>query len=805
MDDFEKLGVFYLGRPFDLETNTVKEGLLLYDSKDLVTHAVCVGMTGSGKTGLGITLLEEAAIDKIPAIIIDPKGDLSNLLLTFPELRGEDFRPWINEEDANKAGISADDFAAQQAKLWKDGLAEWGQDADRISRLKFAADFVIYTPGSNAGLPVAIVNSFPSPSETTREDAELFREQISGTATGLLGLLGIEADPIKSREHILISSILQAAWSGGEDLAVEELIKRIQTPPMVKIGIIDVESFYPQKERFELSMAVNNLLAAPGFGPWMEGEPLDIKNLLHTTEGKPRHAIFSISHLSEAERMFFVTLLLNRIVDWMSAQSGTSSLRTVLYMDEIAGYLPPVANPPSKRLWMTLIKQGRAFGVGCVLATQNPVDLDYKALSNAGTWLIGRLQTERDKEKVLEGLEVVSRGAGKEFDRAEMSRMLASLGRRVFLMNDVHEDAPVVFQSRWAMSYLRGPLTRAQIKSLMSSRKSQGGSVRPWPEAVQGEVATANASSKTTPVSSDRPLLPPDVAEYFIPLTSETTTSIVYDPMVIASVSVFYSDSRRGVSFDETKVYFAPISDGIVPVDWERASLRDVDPSCLETEARAGVRFSQLPPVAAKAKSYEKWGRELAGWCHRNCKLELLKSPSLRELSRPNEAEGDFRIRLQHAGREMRDTAVAKLREKYATKIRTMEEQIRRAELAVEREADQAKGQHAQTAISFGASVLGSLFGRKLTSLSNVGRVTTAARGVGRSFKEREDVGRAKANVEALRERQREMEGKIEMEAEALAARVDPAKEPLEPIIIKPTKSNISVKLIALAWVPRES
>ena len=805
MGDFEKLGIFYLGRPFDLEANKPREGLVLYDSKDLVTHAVCVGMTGSGKTGLGIALLEEAAIDNVPAIIIDPKGDLSNLLLTFPELRGSDLRPWINEEDAAKAGLTPEDYAANQAESWKNGLMEWGQSLERIERLKSAADFVIYTPGSNAGIPVAIVNSFTAPSESSREDSELFREQIDGTVTGLLGLLSIEADPIKSREHILISSILQAAWSEGEDLAIEDLIKRIQSPPMSKIGVIDIESFYPAKDRFELSMAVNNLLAAPGFGPWMEGEPLDIKRILHTPEGKPRHAIFSISHLSDPQRMFFVTILLNRVLDWMGAQSGTSSLRAVLYMDEIAGYLPPVANPPSKRLWLTLVKQGRAFGVGCVLATQNPVDLDYKALSNAGTWFIGRLQTERDKEKVLEGLEVVSHGAGKEFDRNEMGKILASLGRRIFLMNNVHEDSPVVFQTRWAMSYLRGPLTRGQIKTLMSSRRPDPGTSAGAPAMVAKTDASSQARTVGVEASDQRPLLPPEVNEYFIPTSPRDSVKVVtYDPTVLGSVNIFYTDSKRGISFAETKSYVAPFSDGVIPLDWDQSAESNIEPSQLEREGRSGAQYASLPAVAARAKSYEKWGRELAAWCHRTARLEVLKSPSLGSLSNPGESERDFRIRLQFSAREARDAAVEKLRKKHAPATRALEEKIRRAEYTVEREVGQAKSQHAQTAISFGASILGSLFGRKLASVANIGRVATAARGVGRSIKERDDISRAQANVEALRDQLRDLEESIAAETQALAARVDPTTEPLETVTIKPTKANITVQLIALTWVPRE-
>jgi len=422
-EDFEKLGVFYLGRPYDLASKQAKQSWLLYDSKDLVTHAVCVGMTGSGKTGLCIGLLEEAAIDGVPALIIDPKGDLANLMLNFPQLRGEDFAPWVNQDDARKKGLTPADYATQQAEMWKKGLGDWGQSGQRVQKLRDAADVVVYTPGSNAGIPVSILKSFAAPSEAILDDAEMLRERIGTTVTSLLGLIGVEADPIKSREHILLSTILDQTWKAGKDLDLASLIQQIQTPSVTKIGVLDLDSFYPSKERFTLAMQLNNLLAAPGFSAWLEGEALDVGQMLYSPDGKPRLAIFSIAHLNDAERMFFVTLLLSQTLGWVRAQSGTTSLRAILYMDEIFGYFPPVANPPSKQPLLTLLKQARAFGLGVVLATQNPVDLDYKGLANTGTWFIGRLQTERDKARVLEGLEGAAASSGRSSTNREWNRL----------------------------------------------------------------------------------------------------------------------------------------------------------------------------------------------------------------------------------------------------------------------------------------------------------------------------------------------------------------------------------------------
>lgn len=811
MQDFEKLGAFYLGRPYDLKSKQPKDGLILYDSKDLVTHAVCVGMTGSGKTGLCIALLEEAAIDGIPSLVIDPKGDLANLLLTFPDLQAEDFAPWVNEEDAQKKGLSTLKYAGAQAEVWKKGLADWGQDGARIRRFRDSADFRVYTPGSNAGIPVSILKSFSAPPQSVREDTELMRERINTTVTSLLGLLGIAADPIKSREHILISNILNSVWSAGNDLDIAALIQQIQTPPLTKVGVMDLDSFFPAKDRFELAMSLNNLLAAPGFSAWLEGEPLDVEQMLHSPNGKPRISILSIAHLSDAERMFFVSLLLNQTLGWMRMQSGTTSLRALLYMDEIFGYFPPVANPPSKTPLLTLLKQGRAFGLGVVLVTQNPVDLDYKGLSNTGTWFIGRLQTERDKARVLEGLEGIAAGTGQRFDREAMEQTLAGLSNRIFLLNNVHEDATEVFQTRWAMSYLRGPLTRTQIKLLMGPIKGQPTAVA----AAQAASVAAGVATRSEPINAmpspaaksvargnRQPILPPEVSQYFIPIRSDAPSgaTLIYQPLAVGAAEMRFSDKRIEATRELTVL--APISDGVIAVDWDQASPIDLPVADLEQSAEENAQFAELPGPAGKAKSYEKWQKDFAAWLYRNQKLELLKSPSLGQASNPDESERDFRVRLQQAAREQRDAAVEKLRGKYAPKLAALAEKKRRAEQAVEREAEQAKDQKMQTAISFGSTLLSSFLGRKSISLTTLGRATTAARGVGRSMKEAQDVERAEDTVAAVTQQIADLDAQFRAETEALVMAADPQTEALETVVVKPTKANIAVKLLSLAWAP---
>lgn len=785
MQEFEKLGAFYLGRPYDLEHKRPKEGLLLYDSKDLVTHAVCVGMTGSGKTGLCIALLEEAAIDKIPAIVIDPKGDLSNLMLTFPNLSADDFAPWTNEgEDA-----------AQKAQLWKDGLASWGQDGERIKRLREAAEFRIYTPGSNAGIPVSILKSFDAPNETVRQDNELLAERINTTATSLLGLIGITADPLRSREHILVSNILNHEWSQGRNLDIASLIQQIQTPPMTKIGVMELDSFFPAGDRLELAMALNHLLASPSFANWMEGEPLDVQQLLYTSAGKPRLSIFSIAHLGDAERMFFVSLLLNQVLGWVRAQSGTTSLRAILYMDEIFGYFPPVANPPSKLPLLTLLKQGRAFGLGVVLATQNPVDLDYKGLANTGTWFIGRLQTERDKARVLEGLEGIAAGTGQKFDRSQMEQVLAGLSNRIFLLNNVHDDAPEVFETRWAMSYLRGPLTRTQIKTLMDPLKANAVPSAASIPSSSPPLAIATSATQT----QSRPVLSPDITQYYIPIRSSHDGTLSYRPMLLGLAEIHYSKAKT-IEMTQTATLLATFNDGPIDLDWNEATAITLPAEDLDSEPQTGAQFTDVPAKAAKVKSYATWRKDFGSWLYRNQRLELFESPSLDLASNPGESERDFRVRLQQLAREQRDQAVEKLRQKYASKFAQLEERKRRAEQAVAREAEEAKDQKYQTAISFGATLLSSIMGRKRGGV--LGRATTTARGVSRTLRQSDDVDRAEENVAAVSQSLADLEAQFRAEAETIERSLDPTTEQLDTVSLKPTKANINVKLLTLVWAP---
>ena len=789
-NDFEKLGVFYLGRRYDADAKSPTSELVLYDSKDLVTHALCVGMTGSGKTGLGVAVIEEAAIDAVPVIVIDPKGDLTNLVLTFPELSAGDFQPWVNEDDARRAGKDVQTFASEQAERWKKGLADWGEDGARIQRLKDSAEFTIYTPGSTAGVPVSVLTSFQKPAV---DDPELVRERAQTTVSSLLALAGVDVEPLKSREHILLTTILLSAWQAGESPDLALLIQRIQQPPMTRIGVIDLESFYPMKDRFELAMTVNALIASPGFEVWTQGEPLDVAAFLRTPSGKPRVSIFSIAHLDDTQRMFFVALLLNAVAGWMRGQTGTSSLRAMVYMDEIFGYFPPSANPPSKGPLLTLLKQGRAAGVAVVLATQNPVDLDYKGLSNIGTWWLGRLPTERDKARLLDGLEGASDHSG--FDRAELDRLISSLTARVFLMRNVHEDGLTLFQSRWALSYLRGPLGRDEIKRLTAARKGGASSA-----SAPASNVTAPLAAAATPVSAaaGRPAVPPEVPQFFSPEAAGGPVPLT--PVVYASANVRFADTKLKLDVSRLVCWTTPISDGAVAVDWDGATAVELAPELLERDAPDDAVYAAVPAPALKAKNYDAWSKQFVTAVTTKEVLEVLKSPSTGEVSRPDESERDFRARLQQVSREERDRKLELLRKKYAPRQAALEEKKRRALARVEKEAEQAQGQKLQTMISVGATLMGALMGRKAITASTLGRATTAARGMGRAMKESGDIADAQQEVKVLDQQLLELEDDLKLEAGTLEASGDPATETFERIAIKPKRTNVAVKLVGLVW-----
>jgi len=781
--DYEKLGLFYLGKQFDLDAGKRRDDLVLYDSRDLLTHAVIVGMTGSGKTGLGISLIEEAAIDGIPVLAIDPKGDLGNLLLTFPNLAASDFAPWIDAGEAQRHNTTVDPYAAETAQRWKAGLAEWDQDGSRIAKLKAAADVTVYTPGSRIGTPLAILGSLGPAAGEPGEDAQ---SDIATTAASLLGLAGLDDVQPHSREQALIAAILSSRQA-NTPADLRWLVQQIQRPSFDSIGVLDLETFFPARERQELALRFNSVLAAPGFDAWSAGEPLDAASLLFTPAGKPRIAIISVAHLDDSQRMLVVSLVLNAVLRWTRRQSGTSSLRALVYMDEVFGYMPPVANPSSKLPLLTLLKQARAFGVGLVLATQNPVDLDYKALSNTGTWFLGKLQTERDKARMLDGLEGVSSG----LDRQSIDRALSSLRGRVFLMHNVHEQAPIAFETRWALSYLRGPMGREELRRFTRAPETSTATTPP-------PIPTPAAPSPSA--STAKPVVPAGIEEYVLP--SDAGTPAQYAPVLYGAARVQYTDTKRGIDVTRSLQAIVAFTNGPIPVDWERAEETSFEPESLtQPGASLAAPHQPLPPAALDKKRYTAWTKDFQEWVTRGQPLTIYSVPSMKLVSKPGESERDFQARIQHTGRESRDAAVEKLRQRYAPKVARLQEKARKAEEAVGKEQQQASQQKLQTAVSIGATMLGALMGRRAVSLSTLGRATTAARGVGRSAKETEDVAKAQVRLQEAQAELAALEAELQQEVAALEGGASGGVA-LETIEIKPKRGGVDIRIVALAWKP---
>ncbi len=790
---FEKLASFYLGRHYDLAGGKLLDDLLMYDAKDLCTHAMCVGMTGSGKTGLCLSLLEEAAIDGIPAICVDPKGDLANLLLTFPEMRPEDFKPWLEPSDAVRKGKTLDELAADTAAIWQKGLASWGQTTDRVRRFKESADIAVYTPGSNTGLPMTVLKSFDSPPAEMLGDSDAMRERVTGAASGLLTLLGIEADPLLSREHILISTIFDQCWRDGRNVSIGDLIGLIQSPPIKRVGVLDLDSFMSPIDRSKLAMTLNNLLASPAFSTWLDGEPLSISKLLHTAQGKPRLSILSIAHLSDSERMFFVTILLNELLAWMRTQSGTSSLRAMFYMDEVAGYFPPVKNPPTKPPMLTLLKQARAFGLGITLATQNPVDLDYKGLSNIGTWFLGRLQTERDKARVLEGLEGASLQSGKAFDRAAMEQMLAALGNRVFLMNNVHDDGPSVFQSRWAMSFLAGPLARDQISKLMSDRKS----------AMQSDAKASGEPVAANTTAPSRPVAPSGVDEKFLSafVVPGVESRLIYRPAIYAEGSLHFVRSTASTDKWIDQKRMVSCAAGVPKDFWETSKPLSPDADFLN-EPEEDFKFSDLPTELLSASNFKSFEKQFKDYLYRHHSLTLYKGPIIKEYAPAGSTEIEARNHFKHSAREALDRETEQLRDKYAEKMKAVNAKISSAQERVDREAEQYDQAKMSSMISVGASILGAFMGKKIASRTNVSKVSTAARSASRTAQQRSDVVRAEESLKQYAMDMQNLDAELNEDLQILGKKYRVDDWELEALEISLRKSDLKVSQPAILWTP---
>jgi hypothetical protein len=791
----ERLGSFYLGSFYDLIKGNVTGESVNYDARDLTTHAICLGMTGSGKTGLCVCLLEEAAIDKVPAIVIDPKGDITNLLLHFPELRPIDFLEWVNPDDARRKGLLREDYATQVADTWRNGLEEWGINGERIKLLDETVDFTIYTPGSGSGVPVNILSSLKAPQIG---DSEALNDLIIGTVNALLELANIRADAIRSREGILLSTIFDYYWNSNQDVTLERLIKDIITPPFSRVGVFEIETFYPQKERQELALALNALIASPGFSEWLTGKPLEIADIMYSDSGKPRHSVFYLAHLSEEEKMFFVTLLLERISTWMQRQSGTTSLRAIIYFDELFGFMPPVANPPSKTPLLRLLKQARAFGLGLVLVTQNPVDLDYKGLTNTGTWFIGKLQTERDKQRVLEGLTSAVADAG-NIKVEDYNNIIGSLTNRVFLLHNVHSEEPTVFHTRWAMNYLRGPLTRMQIQSLMSSKvttisKSQEPQVERFeehhespphvdPKIEQLYLSTSGDFESERSFRKDHPG------------AVIRTIKKVFSPMLLANYSVRFYDRSRSIDKSKAGWIGAQIPKGVTSVDWSQ--MLKVEPSKLSSSPPEGVLFTDIPESTNTVDELDEHRRRLYDYLYSNSSLTIYVHKGLRISQGQDESQKEFISRVNQAARERRDDEIDKLKSKYETKLDRIEAKIRKLRDSLSGDEAEYEARKREEVLGIGETVVGILLGSRRTT-----GITTASRRRRMTTKAKQDIEETKSDIEALNKDSKELEDELREQVDQITDKWNRSEENIEEHNITPRKSDVKVDDLRILWVP---
>jgi DNA helicase HerA-like ATPase len=830
---------FYLGRLVDAKTAKVTASPVAYDPADLTTHAVVTGMTGSGKTGLCIAILEEAALQNVPAIIIDPKGDLTNLLLHFPDLLPQDFQPWIDPEMERRTGRSMEEIADEAASAWGSGLKEWGIGEDRLLKLKNAARFAIFTPGSDSGIPVSVLSSLAAPKLAWESNREVLREKISSTVTALLGLVGMnDIDPIRSREHILLSNIFEFHWSKGDNLDLTELILQTQTPPFANLGAFPVDTFFPAKDRMELAMILNNILAAPAFEAWREGQSLDVQSLLYTPEGKPRHSIFYLAHLSDGERMFFVTLLLSAIETWMRTQTGSTSLRALLYMDEIYGYLPPTANPPSKQPLLRMLKQARAFGLGLLLATQNPVDMDYKALSNTGTWFIGKLQTERDKNRLLDGLESAT---GMGIPRAAMDKLISSLGKRVFVMHNVHAKMPVLIQTRWTMNFLAGPLTRTQIPALnqlvdadtplraspaaaasaqqVSKPQPSVESLQPVsvPAASPAPVFTAApapqaALNQKSDGSLTKPSIPAGLREYYLPQNYSLPEAfqsskrampaqaliqgLLYRPVLLASAQVRLLDRKYGVDSEITRTALVDALDRRGIVRWDDFPYGGPSLDKVETVPAASARFSSIDSPLNDSKLMTAMQKDFTDWLFRNTEVTARANAALKVYGGPDVSQAEFMTACAEQARAGRDAEISKKTSAIEKKIKALEDKLGREQRELRQDQSDLQNRNIEQGanlLELGAGLVG--FGRKKS-------VTT-------QFTKHRLAQNAKADVEesedAIAQYNQDLIA-LQQERDAVTAEINNrwgsvVNENTE-VSIKPKKTDIYVNLFGVAWKP---
>lgn len=788
----------FLGRLVNPD-GSVTDEKLLYKPEDLNTHCVITGMTGSGKTGLGIVLLEELALKNIPAIIIDPKGDLVNLCLHFPELNGEDFEPWLDPEAPMRLGKETAVLAEETAETWRNGLDSWGYDGRDIEALN-QVEYTVFTPGSTIGNPINILSSYDPPQGNWSAGDENIREMISTAVTALLDLVGYtNIDPIQSREHILLANIIEHYWNLNRPVSIEELIFAVDNPPFEKLGALPIDRMYSQKERFQLALALNNFLASPSFQNWKKGPALDIGTLLYNEDGRARFNIFYIQHLSEHERMFFVTMLYSQVEAWMRTQPGTGNLRLGVYFDEIAGYLSPFKRTASQAVILRLLKQARAFGVSLILSSQNPIDFDYKALSNAGTWFVGHLQTEQDKNRLIEGLTTT---AG-QIDRAQANRLISSLGKRRFLYMNVHEPGLKVFTTRWALNYLAGPVTRSRLPLLAELGLSRDvlAAVDSGNHDMNGEESIEMANEQK--VDGTKPEIAATIGEYYL-RTAKSPADVDSDGALLTYLPAWFAQAEyritqrkydldlkdfKAAMIEEEEIRGSSIrwSDYMVdPIEDDRLSKRP------ESE---NVYYGAVPSWMLSSSSIRSRESDFIESIYRDGKTVVYANESLSVYGDANMSEKEFidlcKSKVDDAAKAEKD----KLTKAYQTIVDRLETKIRKAAADVEAKEDKVKSKNVEKIGAIGEFALSLLQGRRRsvsTSINKFGQSTTASNALEKALIVLEELtGELERETKKYKSAVQEVEDKWSALAEKYST-----------VSLSPLKKDIFIDYFGILWLP---
>jgi transcription antitermination factor NusG len=558
-------------------------------------------------------------------------------------------------------------------------------------------------------------------------------------------------------------------------------------------------------------MAINSFLASPSFQAWMEGEAMDPAQLLWDPSGKPRHSIFYLAHLSDRERMFFVTLFLSAVEGWMRAQSGSPSLRAMIYFDEVLGFLPPVKEPPSKGPLIRLLKQARAFGLGLLLTTQNPVDLDYKALSNAGTWFIGRLQTEQDKARLLDGLESAASGEG-GFKRSQADLAISSLKKRVFLLQNVHEPEPAVFHTRWAMAYLKGPITRTQLKDLNALA---GAVVSKSITPAQREIASQPVAEREALMmdgSATRPSVVSGVGEYFLPnnLTvaralkdasrdpaSVSTLGQIYRPVLLAQATARILDRKADLDVDHSMSALVPDPDRRGVVRWENYLHSSIRSEETDDIPLPDSRYANLDAPLNELKTLRQMEKDFVDYFYRNAEVKVPSNPGLKLVAQPGTTKAEFRAQCADAARESRDDEIEEVRQKYVAKMKAVQKRLAREQ----RELDEDQAEHSARKMEEMATHLENVIGIFGGSKSRR-RVSTSMTKRRMTSKAKADIEESQDAIDTFKQELEDLEFEMNDAVEEIEDRWAEVAGEIEEVVFRAYKKDIHVEMFGVAWFP---